>query len=371
MPVIGGYSTTMYYLNANEQALLLPTAILSVDNNPGIQNAQNDSDQYQTGCVARIQGSLVSLNANALTFYAGPGNVGNFVVTVGQNGLIDASVNHAAVVVQGSGNVINNAGEINGGVGLWCEAWSGGDVFNSGSITGSRFSGIKVLNSTAADITNTGSIAGRGGIELANSTAHIVNSGHITSKDAALAAIDGGAASAAFDVRNTGTLTAVKDAIEGSGFDDTVFNFGTIDGNVTLGGGNDTYRGAHGTALAAIDGGIGNDLLIGGLGDDTLLGGAGNDRLNGGVGDDTLTGSQGVDQFIFQSGGGNDTVTDFTNGPDNINLKAFHLANFASLNGHAHNVAGGMALDLTSFGGGVIMFNGFSVAQFDVTDVIL
>jgi|GEM_PF-4184866 len=371
MPVIGGYSTTLQYLGSNEQILVLPTAILSVDNNPGIQNDQNDIEQYQTGCVARIQGSVVNLNSNSITFYAGPGNVGNFIVSIGAHGLIDASTNYAAVVMQGSGNLFNNAGEVNGGVGLWCDSWSSGSVVNSGSITGFQFAGIKVLNSSAADITNSGSITGRGGIELANSTANIVNSGHITSNNASAAAIDGGAASAAFDLRNTGTLTAVKDAIEGSNFNDTVFNFGVIDGRVTLGAGNDTYRGAPGTALDTIDGGTGNDLLVGGLGDDTLLGGAGNDRLNGGVGDDTLTGSQGVDQFIFQSGGGSDTVTDFTNGPDIINLKVFHLANFAALNGLAHNVAGGMALDLTSLGGGVIMFNGFAVAQFDSTDVIL
>lgn len=369
--VLGGYSTTIQYLTAGQQILLLPTAILSVDNNPGIQNDQNDIEQYLTGCVARIQGALVSANSNALIFYAGPGNVGNFIVSVGANGLIDSSTNYAAVVTQGSGNLINNAGEIDGALGLWCQYWSNGNINNSGSITGFQFSGVRILDSSSTDIVNSGTITGRGGIEFANGTADIVNSGHITSTNAAMAAIDGGAASAGFELRNTGTITGVKDAVEGSSYVDFVFNFGRIDGSVDLGGGNDTFRGAQGTVLDSVNGGSGNDVLIGGISDDTLIGGTGADRLGGGRGDDTLTGSPGNDDFTFQRNGGDDTITDFVNGGDQLDLKAFHLAGFSSLAGLAHNAAGGMLLDMTGLGGGTVMMNGFSVAQFDASDVIL
>lgn len=121
----------------------------------------------------------------------------------------------------------------------------------------------------------------------------------------------------------------------------------------------------------SIDGGGGNDRLVGGRGADALNGGAGNDHLfgdgasfnigftglgdtqtslnipapfqsladsfnfsglgigpgfgdtasvsfddtlNGGAGDDTLTGGRGNDTFVFETGMGHDTITDFAAG---------------------------------------------------------
>ncbi|MEO0937212.1 MAG: Hint domain-containing protein [Pseudomonadota bacterium] len=42
--------------------------------------------------------------------------------------------------------------------------------------------------------------------------------------------------------------------------------------------------------------------------------GSGNDTLDGGAGDDQLTGGAGNDTFVYQPGGGNDTITDFGTG---------------------------------------------------------
>jgi Ca2+-binding RTX toxin-like protein len=56
-----------------------------------------------------------------------------------------------------------------------------------------------------------------------------------------------------------------------------------------------------------------NDVIYGYEGDDTLIGGSGKDRLFGGGGNDTLTGGQGKDTFVlYYSGGGIDTITDFS-----------------------------------------------------------
>ena len=100
---------------------------------------------------------------------------------------------------------------------------------------------------------------------------------------------------------------------------------------------------AHNDVLAGdrrdnvIDGGAGNDTLYGGPGggDDRLDGGPGNDRLYGGqgrdrlagaAGDDRLVGGPGADVFVVGPGEGQDTVTDFTDGEDRIDLTAFGLA---------------------------------------------
>lgn len=66
------------------------------------------------------------------------------------------------------------------------------------------------------------------------------------------------------------------------------------------------------------------DLEITGIyADDSLSGRAGNDTITGGAGDDELTGAAGRDVFVFEAGHGSDTVTDFTDGEDLIDLTAF------------------------------------------------
>jgi hypothetical protein len=109
-----------------------------------------------------------------------------------------------------------------------------------------------------------------------------------------------------------------------------------VGGTQTGGSGNDTLTGTAGNDW--LNGGNGNDSLIGNAGNDTLIGGngtdflagsAGNDILNGdngsdtltgGLGSDTLTGGNGSDIFVFASGEGIDTITDFSLGSDQIGL---------------------------------------------------
>ena len=77
--------------------------------------------------------------------------------------------------------------------------------------------------------------------------------------------------------------------------------------------------------------GGGDDRLDGGPGDDRLYGGQGSDRLAGAAGDDRLVGGPGTDVFVVGPGEGQDTVTDFTDGEDRIDLTAFGLAGMDDL----------------------------------------
>ena len=61
-------------------------------------------------------------------------------------------------------------------------------------------------------------------------------------------------------------------------------------------------------------------VLFGNYGNDVLIGGAGNDRLQGSVDDDILTGGAGNDTFYFAAYSGRDTVTDFTDGQDVLDM---------------------------------------------------
>jgi len=108
----------------------------------------------------------------------------------------------------------------------------------------------------------------------------------------------------------------------GSGWD--VLNGGN--GNDFLNGGEDTDWLIGGNGDDVIDGGEGIDLLIGGDGKDVLYGGAGNDRLEAGFDDndsDTLTGDAGNDKFAFGGANGQDSITDFTDGEDIIDLSDY------------------------------------------------
>eukprot|EP01030_Chromulinospumella_sphaerica_P022528 gene22527-biopygen20082 len=76
--------------------------------------------------------------------------------------------------------------------------------------------------------------------------------------------------------------------------------------------GNDTLNGLGGS-----------DRLEGGLGADKLYGGDGDDVLIGGAGQDTLTGGAGADIFVIGLGDGANTIADFQDGIDRIDLSAF------------------------------------------------
>ena len=106
--------------------------------------------------------------------------------------------------------------------------------------------------------------------------------------------------------------------------------FGGNDQDIIDGGaGSDIGRGGNGDDI--LNGGADGDVLFGGTGrdtvngdggDDVIFGRGGFDILNGGAGDDLLEGGLQADQFIFEDGFGNDTITDFAslNNAERIHL---------------------------------------------------
>ncbi|MEG4293121.1 calcium-binding protein [Microcoleus sp. C2C3] len=88
--------------------------------------------------------------------------------------------------------------------------------------------------------------------------------------------------------------------------------------NLTGTSGNDIINGSEGddvlTGLRA------SDVLNGGDGNDILSGGKGFDTLNGGLGNDNLVGGAGNDVFVLGAGLGVDTISDFGNDQDTIQL---------------------------------------------------
>lgn len=84
------------------------------------------------------------------------------------------------------------------------------------------------------------------------------------------------------------------------------------------GNGDDSLSGGNGSDT--LNGGNGNDILLGQVSNDRLIGGNGDDVLYAGFGNDTLLGGSGSDRFMLIAGDGTDTISDFTNDQDLIQL---------------------------------------------------
>ena len=93
---------------------------------------------------------------------------------------------------------------------------------------------------------------------------------------------------------------------------------GTVIENAIGGSGDDLLKGN--AVRNVLTGGKGVDDLRGFKGNDQLKGGNGSDVLNGGKGRDSLKGGFGADTFVFNNNNGKDTIKDFQNDLDIIQL---------------------------------------------------
>ena len=154
--------------------------------------------------------------------------------------------------------------------------------------------------------------------------------------------------------------------IRGTAFDDVLIGDSGINiligdaGDDTLdgGSGNDRLRGGEGSD--SLWGRGGYDIITGGVGADTLVGGAGNDSLRGGEGNDT---------FVFRvKDDSTDTITNFANGEDRIDLSGFSGLSFNDL--VISEDSDNSIIDLTGHGGGRIVLRKFNVSDLDESDFL-
>ncbi|BBK45185.1 hypothetical protein STVA_52050 [Allostella vacuolata] len=173
-----------------------------------------------------------------------------------------------------------------------------------------------------------------------------------------------------------------NDVINGNRGDDEVHG-GNGDDTVMGGQGNDWVFGDDGNDWLngnlgndVVEGAAGNDTLHGGQGMDQLLGGAGNDVLAGDLGNDTLTGGGGSDQFYFGAGSGQDEITDFTVGADQVSIdltggmiNGVAIASLADLLARIADTPDGAYLDLGDGQG--ILLAGVAKAQLSADQFLL
>ncbi|MFM2279769.1 MAG: hypothetical protein RLZZ444_2000 [Pseudomonadota bacterium] len=295
-------------------------------------------------------------------------------------------------------------------------------------------------------VAQTGRLFGADGIFTADG-AHLVNRGIIRCSDEAITtgpksvvenfnriigdtgvSIDGGrivnhesaiistpAGGTAIENQGTRTLTIINDgqvqgdlyAIAGGNGREVVVNRGIMEGAINLGDGNDRFDNRGGTIDGDITGGGGDDVfttdsnvsrllevfgggtdtvnstvsyvlsadveklvllgtgnttgkgnasgngLTGNSGNNKLFGQGNNDFLDGGAGNDTLSGGSAIgdeDTFYFKTGYGRDTIIDFQDNTDKLSLNGLNgVTGFIDLK--AHHVMENAAGDLVIFSG--------------------
>ena len=138
----------------------------------------------------------------------------------------------------------------------------------------------------------------------------------------------------------------------------------------------DTLVGSHGDDT--LEGRNGDDVLEGRRGNDRLYGGNGNDTLRGGGstagGDDKLNGGDGNDTFIIGYGDGVNTIEDFTNGEDRIDLNEVGFASHSDVLAVTSLTAdgNGIWIDLSRYGGGgIFLWQFFNINGLDASDFLL
>ncbi|UVC10297.1 hypothetical protein IHQ71_06745 [Rhizobium sp. TH2] len=339
---------------------------------------------------------------------------------IGKNSVIDAPFVNVGIHVTGSAAEIHNAGTINASL----SGIVGGEfttVYNSGRISADRAvagneSGLEVVNSgkLLGDTYGVNAVAQGSGVR--NETDGVIKGG-----DTAVNSTGEGT----FVVINHGLIkgpTAIADA-EG---DAAISNRkgGTIDGDVKLGAGEDTFQILGGTLKGTVFGGEDNDTYIlshksgaiaelfdegmdevfakfsytlgeniesltllggkdlngtgnegnnsiyGNKGDNVLRGMNGEDYLGSGRGNDLMIGGADSDIFEFNTKNGHDTIKDFQDGSDVI------FSNFITseadvqnmLDNHATETQGGVLIE---YGKNSMFIKGMDLDDLGNDDFIL
>ena len=208
------------------------------------------------------------------------------------------------------GDAGNDTITVNGGSGNNIDGGAGNDVF----VIGKNSTGKAVVKNFSVKKGNTDSVKVTGGavksIEVSGSNV-IVKGG----KSAALT-LQGAK-------NKTFTVT------------DTLGNYTVSGSNVKLAL-NKSYKGTltASSFITTVDANSNaNGITIkGNKKNNTIYGGAGNDTLYGGAGTDTLTGGKGSDTFVYANGDGKDTITDYTEGQDTLQISSGSIGKTALAN---------------------------------------
>ena len=274
-------------------------------------------------------------------------------------------------------------------------------IVNDGKVV-SSMAGIYSGDADHVTFTNHNSVKSDNAVYLYNNS-RVVNAAGATLTGSVSGVVLNGGTDAHSRLVNHGTITGAESAIVGNQSGLTVINDGTINGIVDLGSGAGRFDNRGGVIVNddhGVRGGQGNDTLVtdsakvrlieaadegihdtvrstvsyrlsanvedlfligsktinatgsntenvlhGNSGGNLIRGLAGLDQLYGHKGNDILTGGADADIFHFSTGDGRDTITDFENGSDSVNISGWKaISGFDDLMQHHIDFKGGDAI---------------------------
>jgi Ca2+-binding RTX toxin-like protein len=310
---------TQLTLGTDDDGFVAAGVIVASQNSWAITSGGNDQ-------TLDVQGTVMAATS---AVDLGTATGFNQHLIVGEHGYVgNTSTAVAAVVMQGVGNQVDNAGKVRGET-YGIEMRGGLPIYQS-----------VINNSGLIEAGDFGIYRDDNGPNNNHQAIHFNNTGEVRVTHA------GGAA----------YYSHTPEAV------DQVRNAGLVVGHVELGAGKDIYDGIDGRIEGTVYGGSGDDVLRGGsfadrlFGDgdvDTVGGGDGNDSLGGGSGDDIIGGEAGDDQI--DGGAGLDQILggtgdDFIDGKDDDDLMSGEEG--------ADGIYGGNGRDQAFGGGGDDFLNG-------------
>lgn len=158
----------------------------------------------------------------------------------------------------------------------------------------------------------------------------------------------------------------------GSGTDTAMYSTATKGVTASLSNSSLNTNDAQGDIYSSIENLYGTkyaDKLIGNGSANRLTGGAGNDVLDGNGGNDTLVGGAGNDDFVFRKGYGKDTILDFTDGFDQIDLRSYGFGSVAKVLSYAAQT--GSDVQFTFAPTDTLVLKHFDVADLNKGDFLL
>lgn len=150
--------------------------------------------------------------------------------------------------------------------------------------------------------------------------------------------------------------------IGGDGVDLVSYEYSSSGVRVNLASPADNTGDARGDTYSSIQN------LQGSNGDDELIGNSGKNMIDGYFGNDTLTGGKKADLFVFGRNYGRDTITDFTDNVDRIDLRRYHHDSAKWALDNAVQVGSDVEIRLYQ---DVLVLKDFSKANLDAGDFLL
>lgn len=157
---------------------------------------------------------------------------------------------------------------------------------------------------------------------------------------------------------------ADRDVLIGGAGTDTASYLGSTKGIVaSLGKPSINTNDAKGDSYSSIENLLGSDFS------DNLTGSSGKNILTGGKGNDTMTGGGSADIFVYKTGYGRDTITDFQNNADDIDVRSYNFASVNAVLSKSSQVGNDVQIKFSATD--VIVLKNFDLSDLNATDFLL